>query len=73
MHRQDYVKSVNVDQETYNTIVELARLNGRTIGGQVAFMVKMFNKSYRVVSISPLPGLSDAEPVPLVLMAPTEG
>ena len=72
MKRSDYVKSVNIDPETYNSIVEMAKLNGRTIGGQVAFMTKMFNNSYRVVSIASLPNPEDAEPVPLVLVTPLE-
>jgi hypothetical protein len=65
-------RSIPVDPETYKNIVEMAKLNNRTIGGQVAFMTKIFNNSYRVVSISQLPYPEDAEPVPLVLIAPLE-
>lgn len=62
-------KILNVDPETYKSIVEMAKLHDRTIGGQVAHMVKLFNKSYRVVSITDLPHPPDAEPVPLILVA----
>ncbi|MCJ7532271.1 MAG: hypothetical protein MUO64_14735 [Anaerolineales bacterium] len=65
----DAYKSLNVDRETYDKIVELAKVNGRTIGGQVAFMTRLFNNSYRVISITDLPHPPDAEAVPLVLVA----
>ena len=45
MKRPDYVKSVNVDPETYDSIVEMAKLNNRTIGGQVQAF-QLTNGSY---------------------------
>lgn len=64
-------KIVNVDPETYKTIVEFAKLQNRTIGGQVAYMVKLFTNTYRVVALSPLHHTDEEEIIPMV--APTEG
>jgi hypothetical protein len=63
-------KLIKVDQETYQIIVEMARQQSRTIGGQVAYMAKMFKNSYRVVTIEPMPSPEGAEVVPLVEVVP---
>ena len=64
---------MRIDRETYENIRTLAKASGRTIMGQVAFMVRMWNRDYRVVNITPLPGVADVVTVPLVEVMALEG
>jgi hypothetical protein len=74
MDKADKFKSLNVDQETYDTIIELAKANGRTIYGQVAFMTRLFRLPHLPHNELPKP---NTEPMPPELaapmVAPTEG
>ena len=64
---------MRIDRETYENIRTLAKASGRTIMGQVTFMVRMWNQAYRVVNITPLPGPADVVTVPLVEVMALEG
>jgi hypothetical protein len=63
-------RHIAVDQETYNAIVELADISGRTIGGQVKAMIKIL-KGAGMREIGTLPGPEDAM-VPMVNMKAEE-
>lgn len=64
-------KTLNVSEETYELVVNLADREGRTIGKQVEVMAKALAgiDGYRIIRVDELPRPEGCDAVPLVLVA----
>ena len=62
MASKDGFHRVAIKSETYEALVRLARENGRSIGGQIAWIVRQAS----AVRVEELPHPADAQSVPVV-------
>jgi hypothetical protein len=67
-------RTIKLDAGTYGRLQKMAWLAHRTIEMQLAWLMDAVEsgKHYETVSVSMLPHPLDAEPVPLICVAPVE-